>query len=243
MLANNDLPSSRGEALAQGLLHYFTGRPCKHGHVANRFVSDKSCMACKVENSRSWRSANPEKTAAYDASARAERLSEFKGRVNGYYERNRSAILARKKDRREANLEEFRERDREYQRVALSTPKGKLENAISTGVHRGIIHGSKASRSTFAILGYSLNDLISHLESQFKPGMSWENYGRGGWHVDHKLPRAAFNYETPDDIDFKRCWALENLQPLWEKDNFSKGAKLTAPFQPSFAIGAPTKRA
>lgn len=79
----------------------------------------------------------------------------------------------------------------------------------------------------------------NHLEAQFAPGMTWENHGNGDgrWHVDHKIPLSAFNYETPDDIDFKRCWALSNLQPMWAADNIKKGAKLTAPFQPSLALG------
>jgi hypothetical protein len=66
--------------------------------------------------------------------------------------------------------------------------------------------------------------------------MTWGNYGQ--WHVDHKIPISAFNYETPDDIDFKRCWALKNLRPMWAKENISKGAKLDKPFQPALALSA-----
>jgi len=87
-------------------------------------------------------------------------------------------------------------------------------------------------------VGYTVAKLMAHLEKLFRPGMCWENYGRGGWHIDHIIPRAAFNYQTPQDIDFKRCWALSNLQPLWERENIAKGAKLTAPFQPSLALAA-----
>lgn len=55
--------------------------------------------------------------------------------------------------------------------------------------------------------------------------MSWENYGRDGWHIDHRVPLAAFKFNTPDDPDFKVAWALTNLQPMWATDNFSKGAR------------------
>lgn len=65
--------------------------------------------------------------------------------------------------------------------------------------------------------------------------MTWENYGPV-WHIDHEVPLAVHNYRTPEDIDFKRAWAMTNLKPLWGKDNMSKGAKLSAPFQPSFAF-------
>ena len=66
--------------------------------------------------------------------------------------------------------------------------------------------------------------------------MTWENYGRNGWHVDHIIPLVVHNYTTPDDIDFKKCWSLKNLQPLWEKENIAKHDKLFKPFQPSLTI-------
>jgi hypothetical protein len=64
--------------------------------------------------------------------------------------------------------------------------------------------------------------------------MSWDNYGK--WHIDHKIPVTAFNFERVDDVDFKRCWSLKNLQPLWALDNIVKGNKVEAPFQPSLSI-------
>ena len=62
-----------------------------------------------------------------------------------------------------------------------------------------------------------------HLESLFTDGMTWDNYGE--WHVDHKKPMALFNFETVDDQEFKECWKLDNLQPLWGPDNLSKGPR------------------
>ena len=75
----------------------------------------------------------------------------------------------------------------------------------------------------FDILGYTINDLIRHLESKFQPGMSWKNYGK--WHIDHIKPESLFNYSTFDDREFKQCWSLDNLQPLWAKDNLRKSNK------------------
>jgi hypothetical protein len=76
---------------------------------------------------------------------------------------------------------------------------------------------------TFDILGYTVDDLISHLESKFQPGMTWENYGRNGWHIDHVRPDSWFKYSSIHDADFKKSWSLENLQPMWATDNYSKG--------------------
>lgn len=79
--------------------------------------------------------------------------------------------------------------------------------------------GSKTAATR--LLGYSHEDFIERIESQFSIGMSWGN--RGEWHVDHIKPIAAFNKEGVKDI--KIINALSNLQPLWAKDNLSKGAK------------------
>jgi len=66
---------------------------------------------------------------------------------------------------------------------------------------------------------------MKHLESLFLPGMNWENYGFYGWHIDHIIPVVKFRFETVDDPDFKKCWSLTNLQPLWAKDNYKKGGR------------------
>jgi hypothetical protein len=81
------------------------------------------------------------------------------------------------------------------------------------------------------LVGYSLDRLRRHLERKFLPGMSWANMG--SWHVDHIIPVSVFNFKTAEDVDFKKCWALKNLQPLWAADNMAKKNKLDKPFQPS----------
>jgi hypothetical protein len=76
------------------------------------------------------------------------------------------------------------------------------------------------------ILGYTLDDLRSHLAAQFTPSMSWINFGRrrDQWQIDHIRPVASFdpdNYATPETM-MRECFALSNLQPLWTKDNVGK---------------------
>jgi hypothetical protein len=73
------------------------------------------------------------------------------------------------------------------------------------------------------LLGCSVEQLKQHLEQQFKPGMSWENYGYYGWHIDHIRPCASFDLSKPDKQ--KQCFHYTNLQPLWAKDNMSKGSR------------------
>lgn len=83
---------------------------------------------------------------------------------------------------------------------------------------------SKNGRHVFDILGYSLTDLIAHLEALFAEGMNWDNYGRE-WHIDHVRPDCSFSYTEVTDADFISCWALVNLQPIWALDNIKKGGK------------------
>jgi 5-methylcytosine-specific restriction endonuclease McrA len=59
--------------------------------------------------------------------------------------------------------------------------------------------------------------------------MTWDNYAHDTWHIDHIVPLSSFLFDTPDDPGFKSAWALANLQPLWAKENMSKGNRLDHP--------------
>jgi len=109
-----------------------------------------------------------------------------------------------------------------------STPTGKINHRMSNSIRKCLISG-KGGMSWQKLVDYNLNDLKNHLEKLFKPGMTWDNINE--WHIDHKIPIAAFNFTKTEHEDFKRCWALDNLQPLWATDNISKGAKVEKPFQ------------
>lgn len=115
------------------------------------------------------------------------------------------------------------------------TPKGKLNHSISVLMRRSI-GDKKAGRHWETLVDFTVFELIEHLQEQFTPEMNWSNHGVY-WHIDHIVPIAAFNFETPEDIDFKRCWNLNNFQPLEVYKNLSKGARLEKPFQPSLLIG------
>jgi len=78
-------------------------------------------------------------------------------------------------------------------------------------------------------LNYSLNDFIAYLESKFQPGMTWENYGQ--WHIDHIKPESWFNYNSFEDEQFKECWSLSNLQPLWAEQNLKKNNLYSGKFK------------
>lgn len=114
--------------------------------------------------------------------------------------------------------------------------KYRISGSVSRGIRTSLFdNGSKENQHWETLVDFTVDQLKGHLEKLFKPGMTWENYGTY-WHIDHKTPIAVFNFEKPEDIDFKICWSLKNLQPLEASINMSKGAKIDKPFQPSLAI-------
>lgn len=73
-------------------------------------------------------------------------------------------------------------------------------------------------------LGCSIDDLIRHLESRFQKGMTWNNWGPTGWHIDHIKPLSKF--DLSDLEEFRQAVHYTNLQPLWAKDNLSKNNRI-----------------
>jgi hypothetical protein len=192
------------------------------------------------ERSREWRAANPERNRATDRACKERNRDRFRALERERFAANAERVRERKRLHRERNAEAYRAREaaqRERNRDAIrdasrrscakrrATPRGKLENTVRVRINKELRPGSKSGRKTFELLGYTADDLRVHLERQFVRGMTWENYSHRGWHVDHIVPVAAFDYETPDDPAFKACWALTNLRPLWAVDNISKGGK------------------
>lgn len=99
-------------------------------------------------------------------------------------------------------------------------PIQRLQKVIrSSGVR--IFKGQVKSGSTTKYLGCSLEYLKVYLESKFKDGMTWDNHGLYGWHLDHIKPVSSFNLSVESEL--RVLCHYTNLQPLWAKDNLSKG--------------------
>ena len=86
-----------------------------------------------------------------------------------------------------------------------------------------VLNGRRKSGRMVELLGCSSDQLRSHLESLWQPGMTWANYGVYGWHIDHIRPCASFDMSDPKQQ--AECFHHTNLQPLWAKDNIAKGAR------------------
>jgi len=104
-------------------------------------------------------------------------------------------------------------------------PTYRLKYLIKSAIWKSLRSGNgKGRRKWESLVGFTVEELKAHLESKFELGMSWDNAGE--WHIDHIMPVSRFNFESPDDMDFKLCWALDNLQPMWGWENMSKGNRV-----------------
>lgn len=101
-------------------------------------------------------------------------------------------------------------------------PRRSVEHYRQAKILRGYLVDSAGRRGNYVNVqfGYSPRQLTEHIEAQWRPGMSWSNYGRGGWVIDHIRPLSSFDLTTPEQI--VQCFALDNLQPLWERENRAK---------------------
>ena len=194
------------------------------------------------ERKKAYRKQNSEKIKAYYEQNREkikawreQNAEKIKERHKAYREQNREKIKERKKAYRKQNAEKLkgqmkayhkqnRDKARIYQRNKRKTdPNFRLANNLRGRV-RQALNGKGKSKNTLKLLGCSVVFLKKYLENQFQAGMSWNNYGYNGWHIDHILPCASFDLSDPKQQ--QKCFHYSNLQPLWAKDNISKGAKI-----------------
>jgi len=200
---------TRSEAKVLGLKHYFTGKPCKRGHVDNRWTCSSKCFSCHYED-------NPVK--GFYGKSKEHKKSLAKVRARKWYEKNKSLTIQRAAKWKRDNPYRVKQLSKAEGKKLRSTPEGKCIVFMRDSLRRCLIN--KKDR-TSEILGYKKDDLVRHIERQFVRGMSWDNHGE--WHIDHIVPVSWFvkNGET----DPKVINALTNLRPMWASENISKGNK------------------
>ena len=104
-------------------------------------------------------------------------------------------------------------------------PVYRLRYNVSMAVREALKRQCKKKNgeSMFEYLPYTPLELYEHIENQFTEHMSWDNYGTY-WHMDHIIPQVVLIYDSLKHPNFRKCWALNNLQPLEKFKNASKGS-------------------
>lgn len=169
-----------------------------------------SCSECRAKNKKLQR-------ARYYQAHKAEELAACRAWQAANYAR--SIQIA--KDWKAANPDRVRENKR---RRLREMPSEVLNNRMRSAINQRVRDG-KGGRSWRDVVGYGPEELMAHLERQFVKGMTWDNVGE--WHIDHIVPLSSFAFDSVDDPEFRRAWALPNLRPLWAAENKSKYAKRT----------------
>lgn len=186
------------------------------------------------ESNRAWNKAHPERCRAACERYKKRNPELILSRAREYYHRNRDASRKRALDYYYRNRNKQRannlawkklhpENLRVHQRRQRMKPNVKLRHNLATRLLTSLKQQWKSGR-TIELLGCSIPDFRIYLESLFEAGMSWDNYGPNGWHIDHIMPCAIFDLTRADHQ--RRCFHFSNMQPMWAADNLAKGKKI-----------------
>ena len=197
---------------------------------------------------KDWRDiTNPkERQKAYQKAYNKVNKDKISSKQKAYNKVNKDKISSKQKAYREVNKERqkaYREDNKDtikaYKKAYNEVNKDKINfyfnNRRKTDIQFKLSHnlrvrlisaikGNYKVGSAVKDLGCSVEELKSYIESKFQPGMSWDNWNKDGWHIDHIKPLASFDLTDRNQL-LEACH-YTNLQPLWATDNIIKRDKL-----------------
>lgn len=171
-------------------------------HLASRRKFYANNQEREIARRASWRKANPEKHRAGSKEWALKNPERVKLNRNAFFKRNPNYM---------SDL---------HARFMKDSVEYRLVRAMRSRFY-SVLKQNK-DYSVFEICDYTVKELKNHIESLFKVGMSWENYGKTGWVIDHIRPLASFDIMNKEEM--ATAWALENLQPLWANENSKKNS-------------------
>lgn len=193
----------------------------------------------KLEYQREYQRKNSDKVSQYYKEYYNKNYDEILEYSKNYYHENKEDAASRSKHWREKNkdkIKQYRENNKEHinqlsresKRKRRQDPIYRLRERISNSVRKMLKKMNNTSKNTSSILKflpYSPEELKNHLESQFSPEMTWDNYGTL-WEIDHIYPQSLLPFSSLDDDNFLLCWGLNNLRPLLSIENKQKSNKI-----------------
>lgn len=199
------------------------------------------CIACNKQYKKNHYTNNKEIYKENNQKYVEENREEFNQYHKQYRNENKEKISVYHKEYYQQNKDELNSYKSDYNNERSKTDVTfKLRRGISKliGSYLKRVGARKNNKSVLDHVGYSIQELKDHLENQFKPWMSWNNWGTYNkdiwndsnsltwtWQIDHIIPQTKLPYLSMEDENFKKCWALENLRPISSKDNLLKGNK------------------
>jgi len=178
------------------------------------------CKSCLIKKSFKYRKNNHEKVLNGYKEYREKNLEKLKESRKVYVKNNQDKISEYKKKYYSDNKDYFLNWEKERRK---NNPIFKLTGNVRKRIYSFVkLTDFTKKNKTFEIVGCSPQFLKEYLEKKFTEGMSWDNHGLYGWHIDHIIPLSSVS--TEEEI-YKLCH-YTNLQPLWATDNLKKGSKL-----------------
>lgn len=181
-----------------------------------------------AEHLKNYRQDNTNKIKGYYKN-NAEKIKEYARKYGiEYYKNNPERSYKYCIEYRKNNPEKMKEFSKRAHKKRWLNPTFRLNSLISNSIKHSLrkVKNGKNGNHWENLVNFKLQDLVSHFEKQFRIGMSWNNYGKGGWEIDHIIPVSLWKFESFNDREFKQCWSLANLQPLWAKENQKKHNKI-----------------
>jgi len=198
---------SRKDAYSRNLKRYFTGEPCLHNHICERRTSSGACIICSATTENEYKS-------LYELNLRKKELQKI--RAQNWYNKNKDLVKVNSKKWKKENPDKVKQSWANWRKKESSKAIIFMRDSL-----RRVLFTEKKGR-TEEILGYSRNQLKTHIEKQFQKGMSWSNHG--DWHIDHITPISVLLSQGVTDPKTINC--LTNLKPIWARENLSKSNKV-----------------
>ena len=195
------------------------------------------CKVCHRASKAKWQAANPEKHRAYTgkwqvANPEKRRAAEAKRRAKSP-EKHRAYVLKWK-----AKNPGYKVKPGYYAKYKLERRRKDPQYALACALRKRLnnaLKGNFKTGSAVRDLGMTMPVFKDYIETMFLPGMSWDNYGAGGWDIDHIYPfapKCGLDLTVRENV-LAVC-NYRNLQPMWHEDNIAKGNAVTPEAQALF---------
>lgn len=208
------LPKTKKDAILIKSVSYYTGLLCKNGHLDKRYTNTGICYSCKNQNSNKDYKNHTKRISDTNKKSYIKNKKKRLLKSKKWAQENKIKSRQIKINYKKRNLSKVREEARKYQQNKRLNPLYRLNKNISKAIWVWL-KGLKSFRHWEEIVKFSFEELKNSLESKFRDGMTWENYGRY-WHVDHIKPLSLC-------YSIEEAWNISNLQPLLASENLSKG--------------------
>jgi hypothetical protein len=198
------------------------------GRKINRFPTALRCEECakdrRREVKRQSRGRNQEVVRRYARNWRAGNRDRDRSNRRDWTGKNRERLTAYKRD-----YDNQRKRTDHVFKLVVN-----VRSRVATALRASRLKGQRVTaRGALRYLGCPFDDFARHIESQFTDGMSWENFGKDGWHVDHIYPLGRADLTDP--VELLAAFNWRNCRPLWEAENMIKSDTITAEAAALFA--------